>query len=788
MSYETNPILNRIKHIKGWKSPTFPTKTLNYSREMVLWFKVYLFLKAYLWLQNIRLLTCEIRISEDHTKILYLSISKYITKKKNVKSKWKTKSFLQNLKSPLIKAQNKKARFLLYRDLRTLKQKSEFFFNRNRKTIFSKAWLSKPRLSSWVNFSQLIYLRRKFQIRQHTSLWKKKQKLWAHKLNWDGFQRNFRKVKNKSVYNIFEKRKFLWKKKQRNLFSLLIKLQRDLCLLEKKFDLILSQRVQNSTKSLQVLIRHLMTQYQARNFFLKQVKKLYHFCFKKQIEEPKKTISNALSKQFATNIYQQKTKGQLKYSWSYSKRQLGILQKQTYFLFSKTKRISFIKRCFWKKTLKNSSFLFLKSSQNNIQIQQRNKGPIFAQIEKNVWSRNLRSIAYSHKIRRFKASAKLRWPHVFGLLRFEQKKQLHNYKRKIYSVKKIKRKKKSLKFSQNATLVHNTKTSNAQKFSYRLSFRYHYRTNLTFTTNLKLKYLIEDLIQQYFSFRVCVKLFWPLMQFKNLKFYRLLFPEYKQPNFKTKNLPWDLSDNLNLQNERYLYVGHNTNHVKLKEQLLKSKTKFLVYERLCKRNNSGFRKWNPKDPSKKSTRLINKNKTFIPTLFSSQPWKMHRPSVNTSHVNATKLSDLWQKKTEKKNKYLALKAKIIQSQSEKRLFWVSKETFISNLTTTLTLFAKYLDPQPLADHLAKIIGATKKHALTLKLIKTVLRTVHFKRGVGYRIALIGRINGANKSRTIYLKKLNRNRPRQTFSKNVNFAMSQARATIGAFGVKIWVYS
>ena len=47
----------------------------------------------------------------------------------------------------------------------------------------------------------------------------------------------------------------------------------------------------------------------------------------------------------------------------------------------------------------------------------------------------------------------------------------------------------------------------AQKFSYRLSFRYHYRTNLTFTTNLKLKYLIEDLIQQYFSFRVCVKLF-----------------------------------------------------------------------------------------------------------------------------------------------------------------------------------------------------------------------------------------------------------------------------------------
>ena len=109
---------------------------------------------------------------------------------------------------------------------------------------------------------------------------------------------------------------------------------------------------------------------------------------------------------------------------------------------------------------------------------------------------------------------------------------------------------------------------------------------------------------------------------------------------------------------------------------------------------------------------------------------------------------------------------------------------MSNLTSALTLFAKYLEVQPLADYLAKIIGDTKKHALILKIIKTVLRTVHFKRGIGYRIALIGRINGANKSRTLYLKKLNRNRSRQTFSKNVNFAMAQARATIGAFGVKI----
>ena len=59
-----------------------------------------------------------------------------------------------------------------------------------------------------------------------------------------------------------------------------------------------------------------------------------------------------------------------------------------------------------------------------------------------------------------------------------------------------------------------------------------------------------------------------------------------------------------------------------------------------------------------------------------------------------------------------------------------------------------------------------------------------KRGIGYRIALTGRIDGANKSRTLYLRKLNRSRARQTFSKNVNFAMAHARANIGVFSIKL----
>lgn len=175
--------------------------------------------------------------------------------------------------------------------------------------------------------------------------------------------------------------------------------------------------------------------------------------------------------------------------------------------------------------------------------------------------------------------------------------------------------------------------------------------------------------------------------------------------------------------------------------------------------------------------------------------KMHsgKMQVNFQHVYDHKKvvsivnPRFWRKKTAKKNAYLLTKLKVLEKQSQKKLHWASKSAYISELVPVLTLFAKYLDPQPLADTLAKVIGTTKKHAEALKTVEAVMRTLNLKRGIGYRISLMGRINGANKSRAIYLKKFKRNRPRQTFSRKVNFAMAQARAQIGAFGIKIWIY-
>ena len=278
------------------------------------------------------------------------------------------------------------------------------------------------------------------------------------------------------------------------------------------------------------------------------------------------------------------------------------------------------------------------------------------------------------------------------------------------------------------------KTSfNKQELFYRSSYRLNYRKLLYFSTGVKLTYLFEDLIRKYFTLKVKVKVCWPLSQFKNLKFYRLVYPKYKHRHKGKKTVFLKIQNKKNLVRKKYFYIGYNTRHLKFKD---------------------------------------------AKSLSSLAP-NQHGKKIILS---------FWQKGRKKKNKYLMLKTKNVALKSEKRLSWSSKAFFTSGLITTLTLFVKYLNPQPVVDHLAKIIGGTKKHVATLKLIETILRTFHLKRGLGYRIALIGRINGANKSRTIYLRKLNRNRSRQNFSKNVNFALAHARATIGSFAIKLWVYA
>ena len=72
MSFKTSPILNRLKNLKGWKQSSFPIKTSNYSRDITLALKIYLLLKAYLFLNNFKLIMSQLRTYEKSNKILCL--------------------------------------------------------------------------------------------------------------------------------------------------------------------------------------------------------------------------------------------------------------------------------------------------------------------------------------------------------------------------------------------------------------------------------------------------------------------------------------------------------------------------------------------------------------------------------------------------------------------------------------------------------------------------------------------------------------------------------------------
>lgn len=846
MSYETNPITNRLKIAKGWKNPHFPVQTLNYSREMLLWFQIYLFLKAYLSFQQIRLLACEIRVSEKNTKILYLSVSKERKEeKKNTKSKWKSKSLLYALKSSLTKVQTQDARFLLYQDFKSLKKISSSAVNSSQKKILSKTWLTKSRNSSWMNTAYLISKTRN-QFRSKQQLYRK-QKTSRHSLTFQEKESNY-------------KQKF-WRNKQRQIFSVLAKIQKEVFFLEKSLRFLPTLADSEKPLHWKNLLENLIAQHEKKKLILSKLKKIYSFSFQSNIRLQKK--EQILSRRLSSKIRKQQIRNKLKLFWLNLKKELISLKKQTLFFQNKPHYFLIWKNKFWKSsrfcvptnlklrnTILNLYFLYGPKTKNLVQqlfsLNKKNvywmkymlKGLIFAQpnlkdlsgikliskkdksfvkpwvksvsnikpqkktlfyhktkfnrLVKNIWKRKLVSLTQTRILTKKKKLFSLQ---TLRLIRFHQKTPQKRSKRKKSISRRFLRSKanfwkksiqkgskgllrpKDLALRQQK-LKRISLNSLKQKLKYRLPYRREYKTQLKFFTNWRLKYLIQDLIQEYFAIRLYVKLLWPLSEFKNLKFFRIVFP--KKRNQKTHNVSLETkiyTKQLALR-KRYVFVSQVSNHIRLKNAYRFEKKQRVFLKKIKRVLNLPFRK-----KSGKKQQFVLQAKGKNQKIFSQINAKNSQKKFLTYKVIPN--ASTW--KNQKKNAYLSRKLKMLQVQGQKRLHWAAKARFMSNLVTTLTLFAKYLDPQPLADALAKVIGNTKKHVSALKLVENVLRTLNFQRGVGYRIGLTGRANGAEKSHVMYLRKLNRNRPRQTFSKNVNFAMAQARATIGTFGIKIWVY-
>jgi len=160
---------------------------------------------------------------------------------------------------------------------------------------------------------------------------------------------------------------------------------------------------------------------------------------------------------------------------------------------------------------------------------------------------NLTSLSFLVQTKFFRKPRRIIWPHFFLWKRFAQKKKLplaYNLKKKYQPV-------------------------------YRVSAQANYKKLLSLSTNWKLKYLLQDLIQTYFTLEVHVKISWPLSQFKNFKFYRLLFPMYKSRRLKKKNYFFKKPKKKSAWRKKYRSLQQNTKHLQFDFPTWISKKKIL---------------------------------------------------------------------------------------------------------------------------------------------------------------------------------------------------------------------
>ena len=304
MSYKTNPIANRIKINKGWKNPYLPIKALNYSRDISLWFKVYLLLKAFLHLKKIQLVSYEIRFDQQNRKILYLRINKKGNRrKKRKKKKTALNKILKKIRTPLLKNRNSGSIFFLYKDLVGLKKLS--FWNKNvgQKKILSKFWLTKPKISTWINTLEKITF-----VRQNT---KKEQHYYK---------------KNQNFLPISQVKLKLYTNKQKQILAQLERVKKKNLLLNIKFFELIQQK---KTKNLQIIIQNLKKEILKNRTQIQKLSNFYKFLiYSLQNFSKKKRIKKKLKKKSFLDLVERK---KLSLFWKTLKKNFNSLNRARFF-------------------------------------------------------------------------------------------------------------------------------------------------------------------------------------------------------------------------------------------------------------------------------------------------------------------------------------------------------------------------------------------------------------------------------------------------------------------------
>ena len=735
MSYKTNPISNRLKIIKGWKNPYLPTKTLNYSRDISLWFKVYLLLKTFLNLKKIQLLSCEIRFEQQNKKIIFLVINK---KKTQRKKKKKTKLSLKKLKTPIRKIVNRNAVFFLYNNLTFLKKISFWGQNVLHKKILSKFWLTKPKSSTWINhFEKIIKIR---QISKNKISYLKKNKIFipAEHLKIQFYTKKQKqllaqKLKIHKKNSIFftkllelsqQKESQFLKKLIQNLKTRIIKNQEEIKKINTLYEILFRLNKTNLIKKKNIFFKKLMRNRLQKNklnilqkYWKKEFTSLNRTKFLKQrlpiflLKIHQSLFSSGLN---AKTIFFNKSflsKKMLHLNFLSSQIQNKNYLKKNSFLIHNLRAKSERKKKQTEKILtKLHSKFFLKSK--FVHVMKKKQLP-YAYYKIVLWF-----LLRLKKKRKKKISYTLK--KISKNLNFKRKKQYLQKQISFWNEKKYKNIHIQQRFAKDIKKINNIVKKNqiAKTYQYRLPYRKSYFKFLQLTTKLKLKYLIQDFVQKYFNLQVEAKIVHFLNEQKNQNYFRLVFPVWK----KKKN---------------QLFRKFRQGTWKQKSIFLTSQLKIGT---TTKKTNSQLTKSISKELKKKDLFVLTRKK--IKSLRIKNSFKRIKNSKDFRH---------------------------------------SFKYFIP----TLMHFSRTLNPQPLTDLFAKVLYKAKKQTWMINTIKDILKMLKLGKNVGYKIALAGRINSADKSRLVYITR--KNVPLQVFDKNMNFAYSQAKARIGVFGIKIWVY-
>ena len=269
------------------------------------------------------------------------------------------------------------------------------------------------------------------------------------------------------------------------------------------------------------------------------------------------------------------------------------------------------------------------------------------------------------------------------------------------------------------------------------------------------KLWIQKVLNTFFKTKFEVKFLQPINQLKNLKFLRFVYPikpYNKKFNLQFTKVKYNKStEKLKEIDKRYIYLGINPK-------------KFLI---------------NQKNNLNNKIKLL--KRLYIKRLINKQKFRRYSKNLKQKlkyNINTYPFS-------KKPDFYLRLRRKTLRDYAQNKIIATKWSLLMKQFLPILSLFIKYLNPQILADHIAKEFEKTKKHRKIIFAIKNALRSLKFARGIGYRIAIIGRINSSKKSRAIYLKK--NTLIRQNFEKKVNYATAQAKARIGSFGIKVWLF-